>query len=405
MEDGKSLSKNLMYAPLVAYHKSANSTIDDNSGGSSTSIAKHPSQYTSENRSVSKAFTESSLVSLLHFSSCDYHRKRATVNDAKNNGSRPLGLSDMEDRIRQKAVTLVGGGINTSIPIPKTKIQSKKRRHRSWEEVEPVLKKLSSSSSSAETLESESGHVVSFLQKLNSAWNEYASKLLLKDRAKNRNQRISDDDLKEIEVRLGALTRSGIHNTTRNRVHSGDNGRSANDFMAQDHIDFIGAHVQVKSCKAHVSWEGKFGVLIGETKNTYRIASFARRRKLKKATTKASSPEKQREVGQIRDTSGFRECSNSGTEKSTDDFEGKTQRARSDVSNSGLKPSSIEILVLPKLESSLILILPFVSSKINEGDSNDQDLSLEPEDVNLDSMISVPDEAIGICIAAPENMV
>jgi hypothetical protein len=361
MEDGKTLSKNLMYAPLVAYHKLASIGASDNndSGNSSTSRMNHPSQYASNNPNVLKSLNESSLASILHFVSCDYHHNRATVNDAKNNGSRPLGLPDMEDRIRQRAVTLLGGGINVSIPVVKTTIRSKKRRHRSWEEVEPVLKKLSSSLEEEMTSESESGRVISFLQKLNSAWNDYAWKLLMKDKATTQKQRLSEDDLKAIEVRLGALMGSKIDNRKNSNSSAGSNSRSGSNFFQKgnvedDSINLIGAHVQVKSSNSRTSWIGRFGVLIGETTNTYRIASYTRTRRKKSNTNSAEAASKNKEI---------------------------------------------EMLVLPKVESSLQLILPSIV-----GFNKDDNMLNPEEDITIESMIAVPDEAICICIADQKQM-
>lgn len=200
-------------------------------------------------------------------------------------------------------------------------------------------------------MESESGRVISFLQKLNLAWNEYAWKLVLKDKATNGKQRISDDDLKAIEVRLGALMGSRIDNRKK-AISSGGNSRSGSSFFEKgntedDPINLIGAHVQVQSSNSRTSWVGRFGVLIGETTNTYRIASYTRRRKKKKANSVEASSKKKK----------------------------------------------IEIIVLPKLESSLQLILPSIV-----GFSKDHILNPE-EGITMESMIAVPDEAICICIA------
>ena len=136
MEGGKSLSKNLLYAPLEAYHKAACfQAVGGDSDYSTSDSNFHPSQYMSLKSSIPKSLQESSLVSLFHSISCNYHRNRAMANDAKNNGSRPLGLSDIEERIRQRAVTLVSGGINSSIKISNDTVKSKKRRRRRWDEM------------------------------------------------------------------------------------------------------------------------------------------------------------------------------------------------------------------------------------------------------------------------------
>ncbi len=371
-----------MYAPLVAYQKSAIGASDEDTKKSSPT---HPSQYMGNKKTVPTSLRESSLSSTLHFVSCDYHRNRATVNDAKNNGSRPLGLSEMEDRIRQKAVTLVGGGVNSSIPLAKTITRSKKRRHRSWEEVEPRLQK---SSLEAVLSGSEPDHV-SFLQKLNSAWNRHAWKLLINDKGKNERRRVSEDDLNAIEVRLGALVSKKKRSST-----GGSNSSSFNRADTKDgRIDLIGAHLKIDSCNAHTSWVGRLGVMIGETTNTYRVASYARRPKKNKSSTKGSLRQKKQQEQDLENASGF------GVEKNTSDFVQATKETElSQISGDDSRNKNIDILVLPKHGTVLQLILPLTLGESKEAECiKDQRPNSEciapPE-----SMIAIPDEAIGISI-------
>ncbi len=383
LEDGKTLSKNLMYAPLVAYQKSAIGASDQDSKKSSPA---HPSQYMSNKKNVPTSLRESSLSSTLHFVSCDYHRNRATVNDAKNNGSRPLGLPDMEDRIRQRAVTLVGGGINSSIPVSKKTTRSKKRRHRSWEEAEPRLKK---SSLEAVLSGSEPSHVVSFLQQLNTTWNEYAWNLLTSDKEKSEKRRISEDDLKEIEVRLGALVNKKNSRSTK----GGNFNRAVNS--KDDKIDLIGSHLKIDTNNAHTSWVGRFGVLVGETTNTYRIASLARRSKKTKSAAKESQRKKKHQQKE-NFGSKIEKGTNSKVEKTTGDFVKGTDKSK--LCSTSTDDKYIEILVLPKRGTVLQLILPLVLDECKESD-NDKDQASNAEGITPpESMIPIPDEAIGICI-------
>jgi len=349
MEDGKSMSKNLMYTPLVAYE------LDD----SFPSESKHPSRYTKNNPSVVKSLNESSLVSILHFVSCDHHHNRTIVNDAKNNGSRPLAAPDVGNRIRQRAVTLLGKGINSSIPTVKRTIRPKKRRRRSWEESKLVLKNLSSE---AESFESELVGVVSFLRKLNSAWNTYVWKVLANEKGTNHNTQISDDALREIEIRFEALVGNRLNN--RRKCDYGASGRK--DLIErEDSIDLIGAHVLIKNCRSYRSSVGRFGILIGETTNTYRIASYTRERTSNHKKTLPTRKE-------------------------------KTESIRSDACNTKGRAESIEILVLPKLGSCLQFILPCLFNDRNK----DQKPRLE-EDITLETMVVVPDEVI--CISVEEE--
>ncbi len=342
MEDGKTLSKSLMYAPLVAYQKAAAGASDSSSSSSKTI---HPSQYMSNKKTVPASLRESSLASTLHLVSCDYHRNRATVNDAKNNGSRPLGLSDVDERIRQRAVTLLGGGINASIPVAKKATRSKKRRHRSWEKAKPFLSK---SFTEEAIVGSKSDDTLSFLRKLNSAWNDYVWKLLSNHKDYSAKRQFSDVELNEIEVRLGSLVsrrdvgRDGGGNKD-------DRGFNQMESITGENIDLIGAHLKINRSNAHRSWDGRFGVVVGETTNTYRIATVALNRKTKENSSKAIE---------------------------------------------------IEILVLPKRGSMVQLILPLLPNESKKVDCN-KDPAVDLEGVTLDStsIIAVQDQAIGICIA------
>ena len=341
MEDGKTLSKSLMYAPLVAYQKAAVGS------SSSSSKATHPSQYMSAKKNVSASLRESSLASTLHFVSCDYHRNRATVNDAKNNGSRPIGLSDVDERIRQRAVTLLGGGINASIPVGKKVVRSKKRRRRSWETAKPFLSK---SFTDEAVLRSDSGDILSFLRKLNSTWNDYVWKLLSNDKDNGGKRQLSDDELNEIEVRLGSLVsrkdlgRDGGGNKN-------DGGFHQMEETQGDKIDLIGAHLKIIGSNSRRSWVGRFGVLVGETTNTYRIATYAPHRKMRKNASKEAN---------------------------------------------GM---NIEVLVLPKQGSVVQLILPLLPYESKDVDCNNEPV-VESEGVALEttSIIALQDEAIGISI-------
>ena len=390
MEDGKTLSKNLMYAPLVAYQKSAIGASDEDTKKSSPT---HPSQYMLYRKTVPTSLRESSLSSTLHFVSCDYHRNRATVNDAKNNGSRPLGLSEMEDRIRQKAVTLVGGGVNSSIPFTKTTTRSKKRRHRSWEEAEQRLKK----SSLEKVLSgSEPDHVVSFLKKLNSVWNEYAWKLLTNDKTKTERRWLSEDDLNAMEFRLGVLVSKKKRSST-----GGSNSSSFNRADSKDgQIDLIGAHVKIDSSNAHTSWVGRFGVLIGETTNTYRVASYARRQKQNKSVTKGSlRKKKQQKQNKIESDKNLESSSGLGVEKNTSDFvQGTKETELSQIFNNDSRNKDIDILVLPKRGTVLQLILPLAFDESKEDDCIKDRVTNSEGVAPPESMIVIPDEAIGICI-------
>ena len=217
-EDGKSLSKNLMYAPLMAYEQAE----------------VEPSNYVSSQTSVPKDLQESSLATFLQNSSYDYHRYHARPSDPKNNGSRPLSLGDMSERIRQKAVTLIGGGINSSLPSSTKKFSKLgKRRCRDWKDVEPVLRQHQKTSK-VDTLR--------YLRQLNSYWNSYISSILMVNGA-------SEKDVMSLKSSFIA---------------------------ARNTVELVGAHVRIASCTQMKQLTGILGVLIGETRSTWKVAILKR---------------------------------------------------------------------------------------------------------------------------------
>lgn len=369
MGDGKSLSKNLLYAPLVAYQKVA--TEDDES----SNVQYHPSQYMSNKSSVPKSIQESALVSMIHSMSCDYHRNLAGVGDAKNNGSRPLGLSDVEEKIRQRAVTLIGGGVNTSISINRKPPKSKKRRKRSWEETKYILEKYSSSLS-------EPDDVISFLQALNSSWNDYIHHLLLKGEKSKGKLGTADVLVQKLENQLIALTRKGIDNqekSVNSRVLC-NTKKKENDACCP--FELIGSHVQVTSCDSHPYWIGRFGVLIGETTNTYRIAGFACRKNEKRSKKTKSKVSKAKESGGVPDI-------------------GEDVVIIVNVKDSiETERPTLEVFLLPKFGSTFQLIIPLPSSdEPKRGDSEKSKTENSNAKHIRRSVIAMPDEAIGISIS------
>jgi len=336
-----------MYAPLVKYHKPTIGASSHEPGSSSAWKDSDQTRFKREN----VLSNESSLVSVLHYVSCDYHRNCAKVNDAKNNGSRPLGLSDVEDRIRKRAVTLIGGDIDVSITTMKPLIRPKKRRRRSWQVIERGLKKSPSSSS---ILESESVHSISFLQKLNVDWNKYILKVLLNNEVKRETLRMSKYALNKIAIDLGALRGS----TITSNITDDTTSNVTNDSI-DDSIDLIGAHVKIKNSNSHTSWIGKFGVLIGETKNTYQIASYARTRKKKEfGINEESITVGNQKISRDREGNGFKDSRNSIFAKSAFGLVQETKQSQPRFPNRRHVVPCIETIVLPKPGSSLQLILP-----------------------------------------------
>jgi hypothetical protein len=259
-EKGRTLSKNILYTPLEAY-------IQDDAKASSAESSEdpnHPSQYMKNLWIVPKAIQESSLAAFLHSVSQDYHRNWATPNDARNNGSRSLTLDDVESRIRQRAVTLLGGGINASFPTSfrrHNKIGPKKRRRKTREEMEQACTKTSRRFKPNEFL-----NEMAFLRKLNQKWNEYMYQVIMMNTSELDNDHM---DIESLQDRIVQKARSV--------------GR----------FEKVGAHVLIEGCTQHKAWTGRYGIIISETLRTYHITWMAVSKEGKtKATEERDAPTK-----------------------------------------------------------------------------------------------------------------
>lgn len=245
MDQAKSLSKNLLYAPLEAYFQNATgfAAIPEklNRASKSEPVPPSPSEYMKQQSSVSKSLHESNLAIFLQSLSKDYHRNWSTAHDVRNNGSRPLSLKDVDVRMRQRTVTLMGGGINASIPTsnrPKNAKQGiKKKRKRTSEQVD-VSRNISTTTNNDFV----------FLTKLNRLWNDYVCEFFEYSMSSIRDP---ETTMQSIQQKLGACLKSGDMN-----------------YM----FEIVGAHVKILSCNSHRSWQGRFGVVVAHTVNTLRVA-------------------------------------------------------------------------------------------------------------------------------------
>lgn len=206
-----------------------------------------------------------------------------------------MSAADISERIRQKAVTLVGGGINSSITST-TKSEAtklRKRRRQEWTDVESALNY--GIETTAENEKSPGGDdAIRFLLQLNSSWNKYISDLL-------KITEVSEDELTTVKSRF---------------------------ISARSKVELIGAHVRVATCNQKKHLVNSYGVIIGETKNTWKIVA----REVLKQSRKRAKPE--------------------------------DEDSQSDAKN-GI---NCKVIVLPKRGSSLVLIIPIISS-LSKGDS------------------------------------
>lgn len=349
MEGGKTLSKNLLYAPLEAYLQPRQEGDDVGD-----KVDHDPSQYMRRLSKVPKSLHESSFVNFMQSVSYDYHRNRATFADAKNNGSRPVSQSDMEDRIRQKAVTLMGGGIN-SYPRAATQQQTSKqrrRRKRPWETVQPILRASSAAIAAG-------GDDTDFLQRLNAAWNGYIIKVL--------DLSFSRDDL---SIRNRNLTDLVSRKFAALRTTDVKAGTPA--------MELVGAHVRIDECRSRPAWVGRFGVLIEETTNTWRVAGCRRRKRCKRPSKKSSN-----------DPESVVTCDH-------DDNSSVPQVDMADSSRTDHDKTvgTVDLYVVPKRGSSLMLIIPVPDVEVDGGTLP------SPEHVDTESIIPLPNEAICVVLDA-----
>ena len=205
------LSRNALYTPLIAYDQQK---VD-------------PSQYmTTARSSVPTSLRESSLV--------DFVQTVSTETSDK-----PLSTQAIEDRIRQRALTLVGGGINSSMTAGGKQRQERQRHEELSNRQKKKILKQAKAKQTGLNPKQEDEKVFNTLLEVNRKWNVYVRKLARVDQL----QDFSDDD--------------SIQKTLSSR-------------LAQ--VELVGAFVKLIECRAHKEWVGKEGMIVDTTTNTWRLA-------------------------------------------------------------------------------------------------------------------------------------
>jgi hypothetical protein len=272
-EDGKTLSKNALYAPLIAYDQS---NIE-------------PANYLATKSSIPKSLQENSLIQFWRIASVDYHRQSSSAKDAKNGGSRALFIPEIDDRVRQRAVTLLGQSTVTTHPNSPRERKSRKERKR---------RRINAASAFASKQGIDFQADLHYLRRLNASWNEYIMLVLEIDTT-------SDDEFTTI----------------------------ARPVCDMSKLDLVGSHLQVATCTQIAKLVGQAGVLVGVAKNIWKIAilraRFARRPSEEKSTNGRSDPS----IGTV------------------------------------LHPE-IQILMVPKRGSSLMLMIPAGNSRSKNCNAN-----------------------------------
>ena len=284
-EDGKTLSKNALYAPLIAYDQSN----------------VEPANYLATKSSIPKSLQENSLIQLWRTASVDYHRQSSSAKDAKNGGSRPLFIPEIDDRVRQRAVTLLGGGIQSTVTTHRNSHPERKSRK------ERIRRRINSKSAFPSKQGIDLQDNLNYLRRLNASWNEYIMKVLEIDST-------SYDEFTTI-------------------------ARPACDMSK---LDLVGSHFQIATCTQAAKLVGQSGVLLGVSKNTWKVAI------LRPHVACRPSEEKSADGRSIRSKSIL----------------------QSDPSIGAVLHPEIQILMVPKRGSSLMLMIPAENSRSRNSNVN-----------------------------------
>ncbi len=200
-------------------------------------------------RQSSKAVHESSLMQFLQTVSavtCGYpsqQQQQQPKNKAKlfTSHQRPLNQQEVSDRLREKALTLVGGGINTAVTSSAEKRSRKRRRTTSLQSTSKKSKAGKIPMAFWENQPTILASQLEFVDTLNQEWNKYIRRLI-------RSVEERPPDVPTISSRIKQLA------TT---------------------IEWIGAKVYVQKCPQHLHYENKSGILIGETSCTWRVVDLS----------------------------------------------------------------------------------------------------------------------------------
>jgi hypothetical protein len=286
-EDGKTLSKNSLYAPLIAYDQSN----------------VEPANYLATKSSIPKSLQENSLIQFWRAASVDYHRQSSSAKDAKNGGSRPLFIPEIDDRVRQRAVSLLRGGIQSTVTTHPNSHRKRERKSRK----ERKRRRINADSAFPSKKRIDFQDDLHYLRRLNANWNEYMMKVLEIDAT-------SDDEFTTI-------------------------ARPACDMSK---LDFVGSHFQIATCSQDAKLVGQSGVLLGVSRNTWKVAI------LRAHFARPPSEEKSTNGRNIRSKSIL----------------------QSDPAIGAVLHPEIQILMVPKRGSSLMLRIPAGNSLSKHSDGN-----------------------------------
>jgi len=258
----KTLSKRLLYLPLAAYDDAATTRQD------TTDVAS----YLDQRNSLPNGVMENALVTYWHRIGVEYHRNLASTKDPKSNGHKPVSLAEMEDTIRSRSITILGGGINASLGGSNKKSSSVTAGSRA-EKGTRKRKRKSQSILQFQTKD-EDGRMSAFLHQMNDLWNEYMHKLLKLPPVPSSND--DDNNNKYTEEYNALMEDVQFWSHITSCVH-------------HESAQLVGARVKIKACRSCPIRIGTIGFLVGTTRNTWNIMVEASSKTTNKKNKKIAS--------------------------------------------------------------------------------------------------------------------
>jgi hypothetical protein len=184
-------------------------------------------------------------MEFFHAVSKDYHRS-SSVKLPKNTANRPTSLQEVSDKLQQRALTLVTGGINgkrssrteTNKNDAEASASKKRKRNKIQISRKEEVKLLNAMSPAVKTCQT------NFLDKLNRHWNDYVRRL----------------------VRIDSDKASTTDDTIARRLQ-----------MVANDIEWVGARMRIDECLARPQWAKRQGILVATTSQTWKVIESTKR--------------------------------------------------------------------------------------------------------------------------------
>ena len=254
----KTLSKKGLYAPLSVYGRDDVNVINVNDDlATAASKAKA--------RKLPSSLKDGALIDFL-FQVGKEHNRKALMSVGKNNGCKPVSQNEVNDRIRMRALTLIGGGINTSISgsgdqkrkrvsasvlLPPQQQQYCNMSNRKRKQICGKTKYVHKVAGRAGTDSTTRMHSTwDTLEEVNSKWNDYVRRFL-------------KDEGVDLKSMSNSMSANRSLTNTLSRIMS--------------RVELVGSFVEIVRCESHPHLVSTEGFLIGETSQTWRLATLPRK--------------------------------------------------------------------------------------------------------------------------------